>query len=400
MKTLLLLGTAFATSFGLTDLAWDTEFTKEQLNDLDARGVFEQWHKKFGRDYVSEAEEAHRFGIWSDNLWKIADYNSRGLGFKLRLNQFADLTGEEFRLQVHGRSGSCLRQEDKKKLKRARTTKQLSLIKNNWTFLTGSAKGRGERKVSFLKKRKFEFEMKFVVDWTEKGVVTPVKNQGNCGSCWAFSATGSMECDYAIKTGILTSLSEQQLVDCSGSFGNYGCSGGWYYYAWQYAEQAGGLCTETEYPYTGVDGTCNTNSCKTKYNLPSAFTDITAEDPSALEVAASEGCVSVAIEVILQNFCLRTNKNKIKIKADQFAFQYYSSGILNGTCGTNIDHAVLVVGYGTLNGQDYWKVKNSWGTSWGEQGYVLICRNCDENGGAGECGINLYPAYPDFGVGR
>jgi len=352
MKTLLFLGAAFAASNALTDMAWDTEFTKEQLGDLDTRSVFEAWHKKFDRNYVSHVEEAHRYGIWLDNLWRIADYNSRGLSFKLRLNQFGDLTEEEFRLQVHGKSGSCLRQQDKIPLKRAQKPK-LGTEQN--------------------------VNVPASVDWTTKGVVTPVKNQGSCGSCWAFSTTGSLECDYAIKTGVLTSLSEQQLVDCSGSYGNYGCDGGWYYYAWNYAAANGGLCTEANYPYVGVDQTCKT-SCGTKYNVPSTYTSVTADDESALLTASASGCISVAIE------------------ADQFAFQYYSSGILTGTCGTNIDHAVLVVGYGSQNSQDYWKVKNSWGTSWGEEGYVLICRDCNANGNEGECGINMYPAYPDFGA--
>jgi len=315
--------------------------------------VFEDWHKKFGRNYASEAEEAHRYGIFLDNLWNIADTNSRGLSYKLKLNQFADLTTEEFRLKVHGKSGSCLRQEDKLNLRKGKTAKELEVDPKSLNVPAS-------------------------VDWTTQGVVTPVKNQGDCGSCWAFSTTGSLECDYAIKTGSLVSLSEQQLVDCSGSYGNYGCDGGWYYYAWNYNQAEGGLCTETEYPYTGVDGTCKQTTCGTKYTTNDLYTSVTADDDSALEIAAATGCVSVAIE------------------ADQFAFQYYSSGILNGTCGTNIDHAVLVVGYGTDNGQEYWKVKNSWGTDWGEEGYVLICRNCNANGNEGECGINMYPAYPDF----
>jgi len=351
MKTLLFLGAAFAASNGLKTMDWKTEFTKEQLNELDTRGVFEEWHTKFQRDYVSEIEEVHRYGIWLENLWKIADYNSRGLSFKLKLNQFGDLTAEEFRLKVHGRTGSCLREEDKTGLKRQNTKKSL---KSSVASLPAS------------------------VDWTQKGVVTPVKNQGDCGSCWAFSTTGSLECDYAIKTGVLTSLSEQQLVDCSSSYGNYGCDGGWYYYAWNYAAAEGGLCTENAYPYTGVDGTCKSSSCGEKYNKPSTYTSVVADNPTDLETAAAAGCVSVAIE------------------ADQFAFQYYSSGVLTGTCGTSIDHAVLVVGYGTEDGQDYWLVKNSWGTDWGEEGYVLICRNCPANGDEGECGINMYPAFPDF----
>jgi cathepsin L len=218
------------------------------------------------------------------------------------------------------------------------------------------------------------------VDWTTQGVVTPVKNQGQCGSCWSFSATGAMECDYAIAKGTLTSLSEQQLVDCSFSNGNLGCAGGWYYNAWNYVEKEGGLCTESAYPYTAQDGTCKSSSCGTLYNLmdSSIDTKITADSDTALATAAAAGCVSVAIE------------------ADQTAFQYYSSGILTGTCGTSIDHAVLVVGYGTSGSQEYWKVKNSWGTSWGMEGYIDICRNCGKNGNAGECGINMYPYVPNY----
>jgi len=213
------------------------------------------------------------------------------------------------------------------------------------------------------------------VDWTAKGVVTPVKNQGSCGSCWAFSTTGSVESNSAIKTGSLISLSEQELVDCSGSYGNDGCDGGLMDYAFEYVKANGGLCTETDYAYTGVDGTCKSSGC-THYNPITGYTDVTQDSETSLETAVTNGPVSVAIE------------------ADQYAFQFYSSGVLTGTCGTSLDHGVLAVGYGTTNGQDYWKVKNSWGTSWGEAGYVLICRNCDKNGNAGECGILEEPSYP------
>jgi C1A family cysteine protease len=351
MKSLMLLGAAFFAANGLKDMDWGTEFTKENLNNLDTHAVFEAWHREFGRNYATQVEEARRYSIWIENLWKIADYNSRDLTFKLRLNQFGDLTEEEFRLQVHGKTGSCL--PPREQLKPLQSVKNLPAAVAPIVDVPAS------------------------VDWTTKGVVTPVKNQGQCGSCWAFSTTGSLECDYAIKTGSLVSLSEQQLVDCSSSYGNQGCNGGWYYYGWEYAAKEGGLCTEAAYPYTGVDGTCKT-SCGTKYDAPKTYTSVTADDESALESAAAIGCVSVAIE------------------ADQFAFQYYSSGVLTGTCGTSIDHAVLVVGYGTESGQDYWKIKNSWGTTWGEEGYGLICRNCDANRKKGECGINMYPAYPNF----
>jgi len=214
------------------------------------------------------------------------------------------------------------------------------------------------------------------VNWTAQGVVTPVKNQGDCGSCWAFSTTGSIECNYAIATGQLNSLSEQQLVDCSYSEGNEGCDGGLMDYAFQYVMTEGGLCTEAEYPYLGVDGTCQAASCGTLYDPITTYTNVVSDNENDLEIAAAAGCVSVAIE------------------ADQYAFQYYSSGVLTGLCGTALDHGVLVVGYGVTGAQDYWLVKNSWGTSWGEEGYVQICRACNANGVEGECGINMEPSYP------
>lgn len=212
-----------------------------------------------------------------------------------------------------------------------------------------------------------------------KGVVTPVKNQGQCGSCWSFSATGAMECQYAIKNGKLNSLSEQQLVDCAGSrYGCAGCNGGQMTGAMQYAADEGGLCLESAYKYTARDGTCKASSCGTKYDHNKGYKAVTKHSSSALETATAEGCVSIGIE------------------ADQTAFQHYSSGVLTGTCGTRIDHGVLVVGYGESGGQKYWKVKNSWGESWGERGYILICRDCAKNGNQGECGILDEPNVPTY----
>jgi cathepsin L len=284
-------------------------------------------------------------------LYKIAEINSQDNSYKLRLNQFGDLTNDEFKSKVHGRKGSCL------------STKRKSR-----TISTDI------RKKSVISKANLNVPAS--VDWEAQGDVTPVKDQGDCGSCWAFSATGAIECNYAIKHGELNSLSEQQLVDCSDAYGNEGCDGGWWYDAFDYVKNEGGLCTETDYPYTGEDGTCKAKTCGTKYDPISGYDSVTEDDETALLDTAATGCVSVGVE------------------ADQFAFQYYSSGILDGTCGTSIDHGVLVVGYGVSGSQDYWKVKNSWGTSWGDEGYLYICRSCDKNGKEGECGINMYPDQP------
>jgi len=342
-------GLVIATLIGCAlSLSWKDELKASEVDQLNLSGEFENWARTFDKSYPDFDEKMHRYGIWLTNLLTIAETNSLDLTYKLRMNQFGDLTKDEFRHYNGGESGSCLG---------------------------------GERPTSMaFKDTGSDGANPSSVDWTTQGVVTPVKNQGQCGSCWSFSATGAMECNYAIKHGTLTSLSEQQLVDCSGSYGNYGCNGGWYYNAWDYVHSVGGLCTESAYSYTARDGTCKATSCGTKYDDVTSGIDtrITADSDSALEDAAAAGCVSVAIE------------------ADQTAFQYYSSGVLTGTCGTSIDHAVLVVGYGTSGTQEYWKVKNSWGTSWGEQGYVLICRNCDKNGNRGECGINMYPYVPDY----
>lgn len=201
-----------------------------------------------------------------------------------------------------------------------------------------------------------EVDIPKTIDWRTKGAVTPVKNQGQCGSCWAFSATGSLEAAYFLKHGTLKSFSEQQLVDCAGGkWGNYGCGGGLMDSAFKYIESYP-LEEESDYSYTAVDGTCKATKPKEEANIVS-FTDVPAGSVSQMKAALQLSTVSVAIE------------------ADQFAFQAYTSGVITTGCGLSLDHGVLAVGYGTLDGIDYFLVKNSWGASWGDHGYVRIGTN-------------------------
>jgi len=215
-------------------------------------------------------------------------------------------------------------------------------------------------------------------DWVAGGAVTEIKNQGQCGSCWSFSSTGAIEGIVYINAGVLTSLSEQQLVDCSTAQGNQGCNGGLMDAAFQYVISNGGLTTETGYPYTAT----GPNTCSVTTPLASTisgYCDVNSGDESALAAAVGVQPVSVAIE------------------ADQSCFQFYSGGVMSDpSCGTQLDHGVLAVGFGDYQGTAYWNVKNSWGTSWGNAGYIMLGKDVAGQP-LGVCGIASQPSAPSGG---
>jgi hypothetical protein len=349
MKAVLLSALAVA-AFGSERFTWEESWKQRTISDwhnVDHKAAFRAWQNEFGRDYANTDEEARKFITFLDNWRRINEFNLEGgRSYWLGVNQFADMTEEEFRLYVHGHGGSCIQDRP--------AWKKVEDAKNEEAAVDVASCSS--------------------VDWVSKGKVTPVKNQGSCGSCWAFSAVGCTESRYAIAHGTLTSLSEQELVDCSSSEGNAGCNGGWMDSAFKYIQGAGGLAKDSDYTYTARDGTCKASSYS-HVDPITGYKDVSADSSTSLANAVCDGPVSVAIE------------------ADQFSFQYYSGGILDGSCGTSLDHGVLVVGFGTDGSESYWKVKNSWGTSWGESGYVRICKDCNKNGNEGECGILEAPSY-------
>jgi len=297
---------------------------------------FQGWMTLNGKQYKTPEEQTYRLGVYSNNLRYIEEHNRKNLGFTLAMNEFGDLTSEEF---------------------------------GRFYLATPINVSLDEVKPGAHEYNRLE-ALADTVDWRTKGAVTSPKNQGQCGSCWAFSTTGSVEAAWKIKKGSLVSLSEQNLVDCSKSYGNHGCNGGLMDGAFKYIIANKGIDKEQSYPYTGRDGTCKFSAANVGATL-SSFKD----------VAKSEQSLISAIQV---------NPVSVAIDASQKSFQFYKSGIYyEPQCSsTKLDHGVLAVGYGSQSG-DYYIVKNSWGTSWGQGGYILMARNKNNN-----CGIASSASYP------
>jgi KDEL-tailed cysteine endopeptidase len=299
----------------------------------EAESAFMAYITEFNKSYTSVAEFEHRFAQFARNRDIVIAHNALpDVSFLLGFNMMSDWTEEEYK--------SIL------------TYQPEELIANDGFDASANT------------------AVPNAVNWVTAGAVTAIKNQGQCGSCWAFSSIASMESAHKIASGKLVSMSEQHLVDCNTSVN--GCNGGntgssFNYFKTHYT------MTEASYPYKAVQGTCKYNATTNTGVKCTGSTNVTANSAAALKTAVNRGPVSVAIE------------------ADKSVFQSYKSGIFNSTaCGTNLDHATNVVGWGTANGVDYWLMRNSWGTTWGESGYMRI-QIVD---GVGICGIQKAANYP------
>jgi C1A family cysteine protease len=306
----------------------------ETLTEDHYKFFFDQFKEQYNKKYKAD-EEAFRYANFKRSLDIIRAHNAKpNQPFSMGLNHLCDMSKEEYAQFVKPLPG-----QEHMSHAHVQVTHEVTLDGSSWDP---------------------------TVDWVQAGAVTPIKNQEDCGSCWAFSTTGALEGCTKVDDSVLQSMSEQELVDCDGTC--YGCDGCWPYVAMEWVIQNGGLCLESAYPYKGYDSNCEKSQCSSKSTFGS-YHQIASGSESGLQSGVHIVPVSIAVDANCQ------------------AFMYYDGGLLTTSCGQQLDHAILAVGYGTYGGQPAWRVKNSWGTSWGDAGYIYMLK------GSNICGISDAAVY-------
>lgn len=328
---------------------------------------FQRWKAAYNKSYATAAEERRRFRVYARNMAYIeatnAEAEAAGLTYELGETTYTDLTNQEFMAMYTAPPPAQLPADEDEHDQAVITTRAGPVD------AVGGAPGQLPAYVNLSTAAPAS------VDWRASGAVTAVKNQGRCGSCWAFSTVAVVEGIYQIRTGKLVSLSEQELVDCDTL--DDGCDGGISYRALRWITSNGGLTTEDDYPYTGTTDACN--KPKLSHNAVSI---------AGLRRVATRSEASLANAVAGQPVA-------VSIEAGGDNFQHYKKGVYNGPCGTNLNHGVTVVGYGqeVAGGDKYWIIKNSWGEQWGDGGYIKMRKDVAGKP-EGLCGIAIRPSYP------
>ncbi|KAL4191361.1 hypothetical protein AMTRI_Chr07g29530 [Amborella trichopoda] len=313
--------------FGL----WLPMVAPRQLEEATMSPRFAQWMADHGVKYERIAEREKRFNVFKENLKLIDSVNAEKRSYTL----------DEFRNQYMGLNADAAGRK----------------MATKGPFMYGNVSAMAAAPDT--------------MDWREKGVVTPIKNQKNCGCCWAFSAAAAVESITKIKTRNSVSLSEQELVDCVTGGISRGCQSGLMDEAFKFIINNGGLSSENDYPYQAKDGTWDTQKSSSKAATITGFHDIPYHDENAMLSAVANQPISVGIN------------------GSGSEFRHYSGGIFTRACSLHLDHVVTVIGYGTGDdGTPYRLIKNSWGESWGENGYMKIQR------GVNLCKISNLGSFP------
>ncbi|PWA51638.1 peptidase C1A [Artemisia annua] len=313
---------------------------KELQSEEGLQGMYDRWRSHHEVDQKSP----ERFNVFKSNVQHVHETNKLNRPYKLKLNVYADMTNQEF----------------------------VSTYADSKTDHIDALMGSPETNLKFIYA---DATIPPKIDWRAHNAVTPVKNQGQCGSCWAFAAVAAVEGINAIRTGQLLTLSEQQLVDCDSKGMNMGCNGGSHAEAFKFIHEHGGLATQESYPYVGKREQC----CTAKFGHHSITLDGRESIPRRNEEAMLK---AVAHQPVT-----------ISMDPNSRDYMFYSSGVFTGQCGTRTMHAMTVVGYDeTPEGLKYWIVKNSWGPKWGEQGYIRMLRGVQLP--EGQCGMYIQPSMP------